>query len=77
MQRPYIPAPIALYAIWLAGIATKITAAPADYGLEAGDATIIQGVADDFAAKYLISSDPESRTPASIAAMSCSVAGCR
>lgn len=67
MQAPYIPAPDALFALWLANFAALITATPTDYGLVSGDATVIQAVADDFAAAYALAINPATRTAPTIA----------
>lgn len=68
MQSPYIPSPDAVFATWLENLASLIAATPTDYGLVAGDATIISAVNTDFQAKYLLAINPATRTPPSIAA---------
>lgn len=67
MQAPYIPAPKALFALWIANFAALIAATPTDYGLIAGDAATISAAADAYAAAYTASETPETRTSATIA----------
>lgn len=67
MQTPYIPSKDADYALWLANFAALITATPADYGLVAGDAVIIQAAADAFDNAFALATDPLTRTSATIA----------
>lgn len=66
-QLPYIPTQDAAFANWLNNFATLILATPTDYGLVAGDGTIIDAARDDFAAKYLLATNPTTRTSATIA----------
>jgi hypothetical protein len=63
---PYIPAKDANLANWSANFAALITANPTLYGLTSVDAGIIQGVSDDFAAKYAIVTSPATKTPAAV-----------
>lgn len=67
MQTAYIPSSDAIFAVWLENFATLIAAAPTDYGLVTGDATIISGVNTSFQAAYLLSSNPATRTSPTIA----------
>jgi hypothetical protein len=67
MQAPYIPPQIAAFANWIANFSALLTAAPTTYGLVAGDATIVAGVAGDFAVAYALSSVPATRTAPTIA----------
>lgn len=68
MQAPYIPSRDADFANWLANFDTKLTAAPATYGLVAGDATVVAAVAATFATAYTAAINPATRTSATIAA---------
>lgn len=67
MQAPYIPAPDALFALWLANFASLIAATPVAYGLIAGDATVISASNTAFQAAYTAATTPETRTSATIA----------
>lgn len=58
----------ALLATWLLNFSTLISAAPATYGLEAGDAAAIATASSDFNDALTIATDPSTRTPAAIAA---------
>lgn len=58
---------MAVFAVWCANFSAKLTATPVTYGLIAGDAVIVAGVAAPFAAAYAISSVPVTRTSATIA----------
>lgn len=64
----YIPTRDVDLAPWLTNFSTLITAAPATYGLQPSDATAISTVVDAYEAAYTISSNPSTRTPATIAA---------
>lgn len=72
MQAPYIPARLADFAAWLLNFSTKLTAAPATYGLVAGDAVIVAAANTSFQAAYTASSTPATRTTATIAATAAS-----
>lgn len=68
-QAPYIPPRLADFAVWLDNFATLIAADPTDYGLVAGDATIISGQNTAFQAAYLTGTNPATRTTPTVAAM--------
>jgi hypothetical protein len=68
MQAPYIPASDAAFRVWIVNFAALITAAPANYGLIAGDAVTIQASANAFDAAYILATDPSTRTAPTIAA---------
>ncbi len=63
----YIPAQLALFAVWLQNFATRVAAAPTDFGLTAADAAAITAQNDNFQAAYLESSSPATRTSATVA----------
>lgn len=64
---PYIPTRQADMRTWALNFAALITAAPATYGLTAGNATTIQTAVDDFDAALTLALDPTTRTPTTIA----------
>lgn len=64
----YIPSTDAGKASWSFNFAALITAAPATYGLLAGDAVTIQAAADDYNAAYALAIDPPTRTAPTVAA---------
>jgi hypothetical protein len=64
----YIPAKLADFAIWLANFSVVLTATPANFGLTAPDAVIVDAEWDIFKAAYAISSTPATRTSSTIAA---------
>jgi len=64
---PYIPPKDALFASWLLNFSTLLTAAPTDYGLEAADATAVDGVNTTFQAAYTTAIDPATRTAPTVA----------
>lgn len=64
---PYIPAPDSLFALWLDNFSTLLTANPTTYGLLAGDAVAVASANSDFQAAFLLSSNPATRTSATIA----------
>lgn len=68
MPAPYIPNRDADLDTWSANFSTLITAAPATYGLVAGDAVAIAAVVLAFHTSYLIATAPSTRTPTSVAA---------
>lgn len=68
MSVPYIPPREVDLVNWADNFATLITAAPATYGLAAGDATIIQGLVNAWDAAYAAGTDPGTRTPVTVAA---------
>lgn len=63
----YIPARLADFALWLDNFATTIAVDPTDYGLLAGDSTAISAQNTAFQTAFGISSDPMTRTTATIA----------
>jgi hypothetical protein len=67
-SQPYIPAADADFSNWLLNFSTVLTAAPIDYGLTAGDATIVAGENTAFQAAYTLATDPGTRTSATVAA---------
>lgn len=67
MQTPYVPSRDGDFATWSENLATLIAATPTDYGLVAGDATIISAANTDFQAKYLLAVNVGTRTAATIA----------
>lgn len=68
MQTPYIPSRDADFQNWIVNFATLIAAAPATYGLVAGDATAISAAQAAWSAAYIAATDPSTRTSATIAA---------
>ncbi len=68
MYPSYVPAADSDFAVWLANFDTLLTAAPADFGLVAGDAVIVAAVALTFATDYPVSQAPGTRTPVTVAA---------
>ncbi len=68
-QAPYVPARLADFAVWLENFSTLISADPTDYGLVAGDATIIAAQNTAFQAAYLTGTNPATRTSPTVAAM--------
>ena len=67
MPGSYIPLKIAIYAAWMLNFSTKLTAAPATYGLVAGDASAVAAQYSVFSAAYAISSAPATRTSVTVA----------
>lgn len=74
MPNDYIPSQIADKALWLDNFDTKLTSAPATYGLTAPDAAIVAAAVTAFQAAYAVSINPATRTSASIAATNGSLA---
>jgi hypothetical protein len=68
MAAPYIPPTDAALQTWADNFSTLITAAPATYGLVAGDAVAIAAVVNAYSAAYAIAIDPPTRTKPSVAA---------
>jgi hypothetical protein len=64
----YLPNKDADLMVFGNAFASKVTAAPATYGLVANDATAISAAAADFAAKYATAADEATRTAAAIVA---------
>lgn len=67
MTTPYIPPQDSLFLPFLENFASRISAAPMTYGLTAGDAAIIQGVASAFSAAYQTAIEPSTRTASAVA----------
>lgn len=63
----YIPAADADFQNWLDNFNTLLTAAPADFGLTAPDAVIVDGVYATWDAAYTLAIDPSTRTPVTVA----------
>lgn len=68
MQPDYIPAQDVLAGDWASNFSTLVTAAPATYGLIAGDAVIIAAAVLAYTNALALATDPGTRTPATIAA---------
>ena len=68
MQAPYIPAPDAQFDAWLNNFSTLLTAAPATYGLTAGDAIAVAAVTATWNPAYAAAVNPPTRTSVTIAA---------
>lgn len=64
----YIPGRGADLLLWSQNLATKLTAAPADYGLTLEQAAGFTTVQNDFAVAYAKANDPATRTPPAIQA---------
>lgn len=64
---PYIPNKDVDLVTWGNTFASALTANPAAYGIDAGDALLIQTEYDDYAAAYTIATDPATRTPETVA----------
>src|SRR3954463_5534654 len=63
----YFPPTDAALSAWADNFSTLITAAPATYGLVAGDATAIAAVVTPFVAAVAAVADPGTRTAALVA----------
>lgn len=68
MPSNYLPQPLADFSAFVVNFAALITAAPATYGLVAGDATAIQTSVDAFSDAYLTSTTPSTRTKVTVQA---------
>lgn len=66
-MRSYIPQRESLLKAFAVNFAALITATPASYGLDAGNATTIQDAVDDFVAAYDLANDPTTRTATTVA----------
>jgi len=64
----YIPPRLADFATWLQNFAALVAADPTDYGLVAGDATAITAQNVAFQAAFVLSTEPSTRTSATVAA---------
>lgn len=67
MQPSYIPAKLIDFANWFANFNSMLTAAPADFGLTAPDAVIVDAVYDPFLAAYNLVVDPATKTSVTVA----------
>ena len=67
MAGSYLPTREPELRDWVVNFSNLISAAPATYGLVAADATAIAAAVDDFVAKYLLASDPTTRTLGTVA----------
>lgn len=67
MATNYIPASDSGFNTWANNFSALITAAPADYGLTAPDATAISTPVNAYMAAYALVIDPGTRTPTAIA----------
>jgi hypothetical protein len=65
---PYIPTKDALLNNWLLNFSSLITAAPATYGLVAGDATAIAGAVATWSAAYALVTSPTTKTASTVSA---------
>ena len=74
---PYFPAPLAAQLAWFINFDSLITAAPATYGLVAGDAVNIAAAVGPLQAAYDLASDPGTRTSVTIAARDAAFANAR
>lgn len=68
MATPYIPNKDSSFDSWAGNFSALIAAAPATYGLVAGDAVTITAAADLWAAAYALTTDPSTKTKATVAA---------
>lgn len=64
----YLPLGDAPLQAWALNFSTLLTAAPATYGLLAGDAVIVAGLYATYAADLIAATDPTTRTPVTVAA---------
>lgn len=67
MTPPYIPTQDAEYDAWLTNFAALIAANPTDYGLVAGDATVITAARTLYHGSYQLATNPTTRTSPNIA----------
>lgn len=68
MAAPYLPASDAAFDAWLTNFSTLLTAAPATYGLVAGDAVIVAAQQTAYNAAYIAATTPATRTSVTVAA---------
>lgn len=68
MQAPYLPAADPAFDAWFDNFSTLLTAAPTDYGLVAGDATIVSTAFGTWHPAYVLATNPTTRTSPTIAA---------
>lgn len=64
----YIPPRDADFNNWVTNFSTLLTAAPATYGLSAGDATSVDTVTDAWVNAYTAATNPSTRTSVTVAA---------
>lgn len=67
MSGSYMPSREPELRDWVVNFRTLVAASPAVYALVAADATVISAAVDDFVAKYLLATDPATRTLATVA----------
>lgn len=67
MPSNYIPPRDGDFDSWLLNFSTRLTAAPATYGLVAGDAVAVAAAYTAWHAAYLLAIDPPTRTPVTVA----------
>lgn len=67
MANPYLPDRDADFDAWLVNFSTLLTAAPTNYGLIAADATAVSTVKNAWVAAYALSTNPATRTAATVA----------
>ena len=68
MPSPYIPAKKSAFFTFASNFNSLLTAAPAAYGLSAGDATVVSDAFNIYAAAYGLASSNSTRTPVTVAA---------
>ena len=68
MPKDYIPGPDGEFRDWLVNFDTLLTAAPATYGLVAGDAAAVAAKTAAYVAAYSLAIDPATRTAGTVAA---------
>lgn len=67
LYPPYMPTKIALRVAWMLNFTDLLTLAPTTYGLTAPDAVACAAAYNTLAASYALSSNPLTRTPATVA----------
>lgn len=67
MPGSYIPATDSGFDAWADNFATLLTAGPTAYGEDAASALVVQTAYDNWAAAYLLTTNPATRTPSAIA----------
>lgn len=65
--QPYIPTSDSAFRDWLLNFSTLIAANPAQYGLDAADASILTTYSSDFDAAYQLCQAPSTRTATTVA----------
>ena len=65
---PYLPPKDAAFDAWLSNFSTLLTATPAAYGLQAGDAAAVAAAQATWHAQYLLVKSPTTKTAAVVAA---------